>query len=44
MHRFHVSWHYAANMKNLASPAWIKVKGLLFLFLGLLSATLLFFD
>ncbi|HET9994059.1 MAG TPA: hypothetical protein VFQ18_01515 [Candidatus Acidoferrum sp.] len=31
-------------MKNLASPAWIKVKGLLFLFLGLLSGTLLFFE
>ena len=28
-------------MKNLASPAWIKLKGLLFLFLGLLSASLL---
>jgi hypothetical protein len=31
-------------MKNLASPAWIKAKGLLFLFLGLLSGTLLFFE
>jgi len=28
-------------LKNLASPAWIKLKGLLFLFLGLLSASLL---
>lgn len=32
------------NMKNLTSPAWIKVKGLLFLLLGLLSAVLLFFE
>ena len=31
-------------MKNLANPSWIKAKGLLFLFLGLLSATLLFFE
>jgi hypothetical protein len=31
-------------MKDLTNPAWIKVKGLLFLFLGLLSATLLFLD
>lgn len=31
-------------MKNLVNPAWIKVKGVLFLFLGLLSATLLFFE
>jgi hypothetical protein len=31
-------------MKNLANPAWIKFKGLLFLLLGLLSATLLFCD
>jgi hypothetical protein len=31
-------------MKNLANPAWIKAKGVLFLFLGLLSATLLFLE
>jgi hypothetical protein len=31
-------------MKDLTNPAWIKVKGLLVLFLGLLSATLLFLD
>lgn len=31
-------------MKDLTSPAWIKAKGFLFLFLGLLSATLLFFE
>jgi hypothetical protein len=31
-------------MKDLSNPAWIKVKGLLFLFLGLLSAALLFFE
>lgn len=30
-------------MKNLTSPKWIKAKGILFLLLGLLSATLLFF-
>jgi len=31
-------------MKNLTSPAWIKAKGLLFLFLGLLCSTLLIAD
>jgi hypothetical protein len=31
-------------MKDLSNPAWIKVKGLLFLFLGLLSAALLFLE
>ena len=31
-------------MKDLTSPAWIKAKGLLFLFLGLLSAILLFLE
>jgi hypothetical protein len=31
-------------MKDLSNPAWIKAKGLLFLFLGLLSASLLFFE
>jgi hypothetical protein len=31
-------------MKDLTSPAWIKAKGLLFLFLGLLSVTLLFLE
>jgi hypothetical protein len=31
-------------MRNLSNPAWIKAKGILFLFLGLLSGTLLFFD
>jgi hypothetical protein len=31
-------------MKDLANPTWIKAKGLLFLSLGLLSATLLFFE
>ena len=30
-------------MKNLTSAIWIKAKGILFLLLGLLSATLLFF-
>jgi hypothetical protein len=28
------------RMKDLTNPAWIKAKGLLFLLLGLLSATL----
>lgn len=28
-------------MKNIANPTWIKIKGLLFLFLGLLSSILL---
>jgi hypothetical protein len=31
-------------MRDLANPTWIKAKGFLFLFLGLLSATLLFFE
>jgi hypothetical protein len=31
-------------MKNLTSATWIKTKGSLFLLLGLLSATLLFFE
>jgi hypothetical protein len=30
-------------MKNLTNAKWIKAKGILFLLLGLLSATLLFF-
>lgn len=30
-------------MKNLTSATWIKAKGILFLLLGLLSATLQFF-
>jgi hypothetical protein len=30
-------------MRDLTNPAWIKAKGLLFLVLGLFSATLLFF-
>jgi hypothetical protein len=33
-----------ANMKDLTNPAWIKAKGLLFLFLGVLSAILLFLE
>ena len=32
------------DMKNLANPTWIKAQGFLFLFLGLLSAALLFFE
>jgi hypothetical protein len=31
-------------MKNLTSSTWITAKGILFLLLGLLSATLLFFE
>ena len=31
-------------MKDLTSPVWIKAKGLLFLLLGLLSATLLILE
>jgi hypothetical protein len=31
-------------MKDLTNPGWIKGKGLLFLFLGLFSASLLFFE
>ncbi len=31
-------------MRNLSNPTWIKLKGMLFLFLGLLSSVLLFLD
>jgi hypothetical protein len=31
-------------MRDLTNPFWIKLKGLLFLFLGILSATLLFLE
>ena len=31
-------------MRNLTNPFWIKAKGLLFLFLGLLSSAVLLFD
>jgi len=31
-------------MKNLTNAAWIKGKGILFLFLGVLSVALLFFE
>ena len=31
-------------MKELTSPAWIKLKGLLFLILGIASSGLLFFE
>ena len=31
-------------MKDLTSPAWIKAKGVLFLFLGVLSVALLLFE
>ena len=31
-------------MRNLSNPTWIKTRGLLFLFLGLLSSSLLFLD
>ncbi|MGC9942449.1 MAG: hypothetical protein ABSE48_11475 [Verrucomicrobiota bacterium] len=31
-------------MKDLSNPFWIKLKGLLFLFLGITSAALLFID
>ena len=31
-------------MKDLTSPTWIKVKGLLFLLIGLLSSTLLILE
>jgi len=31
-------------MKDLTSPTWIKAKGFLFLFLGLLAAALVFFE
>jgi hypothetical protein len=32
------------RMKDLTNPAWIKAKGLLFLLLGLLAATLLLLE
>jgi len=31
-------------MKDLANPFWINLKGVLFLFLGILAAALLFFE
>jgi len=31
-------------MKDLTSPIWIKLKGVLFLFLGLISATWLYME
>jgi len=31
-------------MRNLTSPTWIKIKGMLFLFLGLVAAALLLFE
>jgi hypothetical protein len=31
-------------MKELTNPGWIKFKGFLFLFLGLVAATLLFLE
>lgn len=31
-------------MKNLTDPRWIKLKGMLFLFLGLLSAAFVLFE
>jgi hypothetical protein len=31
-------------MRNLTDPSWIKIKGLLFLFLGLLAAALLLLE
>ncbi len=31
-------------MKDLTNPAWIKAKGILFLFLRVVSAVLLFFE
>ncbi len=35
---------FRLTMRDLTSPAWIKAKGFLFLFLGLLSASLVFFE
>jgi hypothetical protein len=31
-------------MRNLTDPTWIKIKGMLFLFLGLVAAALLLFE
>jgi hypothetical protein len=31
-------------MKDLSNPFWIKLKGLLFLFIGIVAAVLLFLD
>jgi hypothetical protein len=41
---YNASLPVSLSMKDLANPTWIKAKGFLFLFLGLLSATLLFFE
>jgi hypothetical protein len=32
------------NMKDLINPFWIKLKGLLFLFIGIAAVSLLFLD
>ena len=31
-------------MKDLTNPFWIKFKGLMFLFIGIIAAILIFFD
>src|SRR6266446_10835432 len=41
---YNASLRCLPNMKNLTNPTWIKAKGFVFLFLGLLSATLLFLE
>jgi len=37
-------WVLFPTCKDLTNPRWIKLKGILFLFLGLLSAALLLFE
>ena len=37
-------WRRASIVKNLNQPIWIKVKGILFLFLGVSSSIFLLFE
>jgi hypothetical protein len=41
---YNASQRKSTNMKSLTNPAWIKAKGILFLFLGVLSAAFLLFE
>jgi hypothetical protein len=41
---YNAGLRYLQDMKDLTNPTWIKAKGFLFLFLGLLAAALVFFE
>lgn len=38
------NWLYPMRDRSLTNPTWIKVKGILFLFLGILSSLLLLLE